>query len=104
MCCASLGVVFEDFDAGDVRVHVRRDDDHVQVPVAVRVEIVAEIELGAGAAQEIRPEELAHRDPVRLSVLQRGDYALGFQTTITHANPCGTPLPFSPTIRPPAGS
>jgi len=61
-----------------VRIHVWRDNDHIQVPVTVWVEIVADIQLRPHAAHKVRPEELAHGNAVGFAMFKRRLHAFGF--------------------------
>jgi len=74
----------DDLDARQVRVHVRRQDDHVQIPVAVGVEPVADFALAPGPADEVGPEELADRNAIRLPMLQRGNDAVDLDLDAAH--------------------
>lgn len=64
--------LLDDADAGDLRVHVGRDNHVIKVPVPVRIEIVRKLLISFGPAKEVRPEELADGHAIGLAPFERG--------------------------------
>jgi hypothetical protein len=80
----AVGGLLDHLDPADMGIHVRVDDDQVEVPVVIRVETAAVPEFGRGLAHKVRPEKLADRDLVRLPVLECGNNTRRFHLAIAH--------------------